>query len=51
MSKHLLGPFYKVPIMVRPHVMIWEEKLTISELVDKYTAKSRFPTFLKNIEI
>ena len=36
--------------MVWPYPTIWEEKVEYSELVSKYAAKSRFETFLKNIE-
>ena len=37
--------------MVWPYLTIREEKLGLSELVRKYSAKNGFPHFLKNIEI
>ena len=51
MWKHLLGPFFKIPMLVWPYRTIWEEKVESFELVSKLAAKSAFPTFLKNIEI
>ena len=38
-------------MMVWPYLTIREEKLGLSELVRKYSAKNGFPHFLKNIEI
>ena len=51
MWKHLLGPLFKVPMLVWPYRTIWEEKVEYFELVSKLAAKSAFPTFLKNVEI
>ena len=47
MWKHVLDPPYTTPIMVWPYSTIWEEELTISELLRTSATKSGFDAFWK----